>query len=183
MLVTKLNPILQDPDGVKALLETLRKSQAYAQAIKSSEEGTPPSTLPLQGVQPFDSDSFQIPAPGPRNPSINPSTTNLSHAAPSVADLLSQLQAIQVPTPGSNSAQGGLIPDPPPASLDYSGSSSTSNSSSDHNPPAKPDVRTLSFQQSLAHIARLGEDPNFIAELVKVIICIRYYAATSYTLL
>jgi hypothetical protein len=41
-------------------------------------------------------------------------------------------------------------------------------------------VRTLSFQQSLAHISRLGEDSNVIAELVKVITSIRYHSATPY---
>jgi len=166
-LVAELKSYLQNPDGVKALLDTLRNSQAWAETVKASE-ATPPSTLPLQGVQP--SDSFQILAPGPGNsavPSINPSTTNLSHAAPSVADLLSQLQTTQTPAPGSHFAQGGTTPEPPPASRDCSDSQSTSNSSSDHTPP-EPDVRTLSFQQSLAHIARLGEDSNVIAELVKM---------------
>lgn len=158
----------------------MRNSQAWAETVKSSE-ATPPSTQPFQGVQPYD--SFQIPAPGPENAgvsSINSSPTNLSHGAPSVADLLSQLQATQIPASSSNSTQGEPIIDPRPAPREHSSTPSTSNSSSSHTPPPKQDVRTISFQQSLAHISRLGEDPNVIAELVKVITSIPYQAATSY---
>jgi hypothetical protein len=84
--------------------------------LSNQAKVTPPSTHSLlQGVQPFD--SFQIPAPGPSDagaPSIKPSSTNLSHAAPSVADLLSQLQAPQIPASGSNTAQGAPTLDPLP---------------------------------------------------------------------
>ena len=164
----------------------MRNSQAWAETVKStgidSEVAHPlPGTQPTQGVQPFD--SLRVPAPGPSDsgaPSITPSSTNLSHGTPSVADLLSQLQATQVPASSSNSAQGSRILDPPPAPSDNSNTSSTSNSSSGHTPPPNLDVRALSFQQSLAHISRLGEDSNVISELLKVITSIRYHTATSY---
>ncbi|KAH9024561.1 hypothetical protein EDB85DRAFT_2150393 [Lactarius pseudohatsudake] len=159
---------INDPEGVKALLDTLRSSQAWAKAVESSEVAHP-STLPPQGVQPFD--SLRVSAPGPEDagaPSIKPSPPNLSHGTPSVADLLSQLQATQIPTSGSNTAQCSRTLDPPAAPRDHSNTPSTSNTSSDHTPPPQLDVRTLSFQQSLAHISRLGEDPNVVADLVKM---------------
>ncbi|KAH9059306.1 hypothetical protein EDB87DRAFT_781543 [Lactarius vividus] len=152
---------INDPEGLKALLDTLRNSQAWAKAVESSEVAHP-STLPPQGVQPFD--SLRVPAPDPRDagaPSIKP---NLSHGTPSVADLLSQLQATQIPISGSNTAQCSQTLDPPPAPRDHSNTPSTSG----HTPPPQLDVRTLSFQQSLAHISRLGEDPNVVADLVKM---------------
>ncbi|KAI9449647.1 hypothetical protein BJY52DRAFT_229432 [Lactarius psammicola] len=157
---------INDPNGMKALLDTLRNSQAWAEAVKSSSEAAHTSTQPPQGVQPID--SLRVPAPGPvgaGTPSIKPSPPLLSHGTPSVADLLSQLQATQIPTSGSNTAQGGRTLDPPPAPRDHSNTPSTS---SDRTPPPRLDVRTLSFQQSLAHISRLGEDQNVIAELVKM---------------
>ncbi|KAI9448566.1 hypothetical protein H4582DRAFT_2069103 [Lactarius indigo] len=156
---------INDPEGVKALLDTLRNSQAWAKAVESSDAAYT-STQPLQRVQPFD--SLPVPAPGPGAPSIKPSPPNLSHGTPSVADLLSQLQATQIPPSGSNTAQCSRTLDPPPAPRDHSNTPSTSNTSSGHTPPPQLDVRTLSFQQSLAHISRLGEDPNVITELAKM---------------
>ncbi|KAH8979295.1 hypothetical protein EDB86DRAFT_3089199 [Lactarius hatsudake] len=156
---------INDPEGVKALLDTLRNSQAWAKAVEVAR----PSTLPPQGVQPFDSLRVSAPDPGDAGaPSITPSPPNLSHGTPSVADLLSQLQATQIPKSGSNTAQCSRTLDPPPAPRDHSNTLSTSNTSSDHTPPPQLDVRTLSFQQSLAHISRLGEDPNVVADLVKM---------------
>ncbi|KAH9049262.1 hypothetical protein EDB83DRAFT_2226946, partial [Lactarius deliciosus] len=148
-----------DPEGVKALLDTLRNSQAWANAVEVAR----PSTLPPQGVQPFD--SLRVPAPGPGDtgaPSITPSPPKLSHGTPSVADLLSQLQATQIPTSAERSTHLPFL-------ATIRTPSSTSSTSSDHStPPPQLDVRTLSFRQSLAHISRLGEDPNVVADLVKM---------------
>ncbi|KAH9970829.1 hypothetical protein BGW80DRAFT_1325523 [Lactifluus volemus] len=167
---------INDPEGVKALLESLRTSPAWADALKSSLTAHPITQAPTQGRQP--SDSFRgVPAPGPGDAgssSINsPSSIagNPSHTGPSVADLLSQLRASHTPEFTSNADEGGglLSRSPPLPSHDHVDTSSASQPVTAHaSSPQQQDLRTLSFQQALPHISRLMEDPLVVKELTKM---------------
>ena len=164
-------------------LDTLRNSQAWADALESGQAVNPnPTTQPAaQRVQRLDS----FPAPGERpvdadasagRDSIRPSSFsgNTSHITPSVADLLSQLRASQSLEPTHDSVEGDRtlersFPPPPP------GPSQTNNSPAPQIASAlasKPlqDIRSLSFQQALPHVSRLMEDPRVIESLNKVIV-------------
>ncbi|KAI0921979.1 hypothetical protein AcW2_006798 [Taiwanofungus camphoratus] len=162
---------INDPAGVKALLEQLRSSQAWQEVTTQSD------TAPGTGV-PAASTSNARPWPAVPDPTLSvhdsavfggtsatatatvaPSTTSAS----SVASLLSQLQASSSFTAITTPAQAPLpvissYISPPPAT-------------SYHLPPEpvptlssarKHDLRSCTFQQALPHIARLSEDPSFI---------------------
>ncbi|KAI0253141.1 hypothetical protein BJV78DRAFT_1281206 [Lactifluus subvellereus] len=161
-----------DPEGVKALLDTLRNSQAWTDALKSSLT-VHPTTQPLvQRPQPS-SDSSRVPAPGPGDAGsslIRPSSIagNPSQSGPSVADLLSQLRASQSLEFTSNAVEGSGPPTRLPPLRDHTSPLPISQTASTHASPPQQDMRTLSFKHALPHISRLMEDPAFAKEVTKM---------------
>ncbi|KZT26901.1 hypothetical protein NEOLEDRAFT_1061790 [Neolentinus lepideus HHB14362 ss-1] len=139
---------INDPAGVKALLDQLRTSQAWQDSVASGNRN--------EAVQ---NPLAQVPVPPSEPPATQPSTT--------IASLLSQLQAPSSPTftsPGSTlpeprdvgTSTGGYYPAPT-----QDAPVATIRQPSPAPPARKQDVRWLSFQQSLPHLARLGNDPSF----------------------
>ncbi|GBE79211.1 hypothetical protein BKA93DRAFT_823902 [Sparassis latifolia] len=111
---------INDPAGVKALLERLRSSQAWqdiaqvAPATSSNSHVAPPPPpvhVPRSGFKPVDSDAFTSEAPPSVAPALWTSSVEVaqpSSSSSSVAALLSQLH-------GSPSFNAVVAPVPPPA--------------------------------------------------------------------
>ena len=156
---------IQDPAGVKSLLEQLRTSQAWQDTIDQA-----PSQPTNADLTPY---AANEPGPSSGSPLAN------SEAAPtgsSVAALLSQLQ--------SSPTWSAAVPSPPthsppvcvPTTSAYVSAVSTSASDTSlrRSPSrglplaARQDVRSYTFQQALPLLARLSEDPDFVALLSKV---------------
>ncbi|TFY58570.1 hypothetical protein EVJ58_g6344 [Rhodofomes roseus] len=186
---------INDPAGVKALLEQLRASQAWQDVVQ-----TPPENVPQ-------------PAPGPSSGSTSSATTqsssstsdqavhsstaaNLAHdpsaslvhspgsdlladssghpldaPSPSVASLLSQLQSSSTPPPrhvftpiSSTSSSLPLAPAPPfhSSATEASAAPTTGLPVPRLSSARKDDLRNLTFQQALPHLAQLAEDPGFV---------------------
>ncbi|KAI0288257.1 hypothetical protein BC826DRAFT_1039490, partial [Russula brevipes] len=164
---------INDPEGVKALLDTLRSSQAWAAALESSLVAHPTTQPPAQSVR--QSDSLHVPAPGPGDSgqtSIRPSSIsgNPSHSTPSVAELLSQLCASQSPELTSNATQGDRTLERPPLPPESANPSPVPVPKPDPPHTSQPyqDIRTLSFQHALPHISRIMEDPHVVENLSKM---------------
>ncbi|KAI0049173.1 hypothetical protein FA95DRAFT_1604569 [Auriscalpium vulgare] len=157
---------INDPAGVKALLESLRSSQVWSQAVTTEPDAAHPPRS-----------ASQIPPPAQ---DANSSTASTSK--PSVAELLSQLR-----NSGSRWTETGKPPLPPlPASTSSSSSALSSSSYRLPEPenPAEPflapeyhearpphrrqDVREMTFQQSLPHLAQLAEDSTFVEAVRKI---------------
>ncbi|KAJ7477147.1 hypothetical protein B0H11DRAFT_1809359 [Mycena galericulata] len=141
---------INDPAGVKALLDRLRASQAW-QNLVNTPEHTPASE------------------PTPAPPTAGATTS-------SVAALLSQLNAAPPPEPvedprrhvsSSNSNPGPNSNPTPTPNLKLSQSPSTSVPPAPP-PPVTEDVRSLTFQQALPRLAQLTDDPALVAALEKL---------------
>ncbi|KAF8211554.1 hypothetical protein K438DRAFT_1807509 [Mycena galopus ATCC 62051] len=130
---------INDPAGVKALLDRLRASQAWQSVVNP-----PPET------QPAPSSSRSEPTPG----------------SSSVAALLSQLNSAPVPAPPSTqpvaassntrplpSPSKDYIRPPPPPPESYA---------------LAEDVRSLTFQQALPRLAQLSDDPAVVSTIQKL---------------
>ncbi|KAG6885250.1 hypothetical protein C0993_004107 [Termitomyces sp. T159_Od127] len=136
---------INDSAGVKALLDQLRVSQAWIDVIGSQAQEDRSSVSATE----------EPPAP-------SASSSNTTAPGPSVAALLSQLRS----SPGSR--------DPPhAASID----------NTDNNHPAPPqsvllppvpsvqqvqDPKSLTFQQALPYIAKLADNPDFVAAITRL---------------
>ena len=176
-------------------MDNLRNSQAWADAVGPSRAGVEPNTQPRDGGAPASSTGpGPSPGPGSAGPSssstssITPSSIsgNSSHGgtpAPSVADLLSQLRASQSlehpPSTTANAVRESdrtlerrSPPGPPPLNHTLNASPVPEPQSvSTHASKSQQDVRSLSFQQALPHIAQLMEDPHVVESLTKVTDC------------
>ena len=144
---------IQDPAGVRALLEQLRASQAWRDIVHPPN-GNPSPSIPADVHL---SGSHQSAA------SVQPGS--------SVAALLSQLRAPLHPLANTSFTEPTSSANSHPAvnhSVDHVVSAvlPTQNAS---RPGAKPeDVRSLTFHQALPHLARLADDPDFRAVIVEV---------------
>ncbi|KAJ6516300.1 hypothetical protein C8R45DRAFT_1087401 [Mycena sanguinolenta] len=133
---------INDPAGVKALLDRLRESQAWQNVVNATPEQQAPAP----------SSSRSEPTPGSR----------------SVASLLSQLNAAPMaaatpaPVHGVSNARASLSPSkdytfvtrpPPPQPESFA---------------ATEDVRSLTFQQALPRLAQLSDDPAVAAAIQKL---------------
>lgn len=141
---------INDPAGIKALLEQLRSSQAWQQSIGSGANinGNPPpiSTPPTTTTTPIQP----------------PPTTTDSKPSSSVADLLSQLNSSERKIPSRPTSRlVTQLPQPPttPDDLPHKPAASTN---------AAQDLRTMSFQQALPRITQLAESPDFVAAIAKL---------------
>jgi len=149
---------VNDPAGVKALLDQLRSSQAWQDVVSAG-----PSSIPVASV------TQATPSPSNLNPSQpGESPTN------SVASLLSQLQS----SPSLSSAKSQpvqaevVVADPRLASTSTSSyypttpSSFISPSSSDA--IGREDVKSFTFQQALPRLGLLSENPAFVAAVAQL---------------
>lgn len=140
----------QDPAGVKALLDKLRLSQAWQEAVT---EPPPPSRPDVQ--QPSSSSSS------------NPSSTATATASPStsVASLLSQLQSspsFSWPPRPTDHAVNSIPTNPTPIATN----NRLGDARSSHGKVA--DIKHVTYQQSLPLLAQLSEDPKFVASITEV---------------
>ncbi|KAJ7047774.1 hypothetical protein C8F04DRAFT_1172277 [Mycena alexandri] len=129
----------QDPAGVKALLDSLRASQAWQNLMNAPSEQSPP-----------------VPAPAQPAASGSGSGTETPGSSGSVAALLSQLNAAPVPSPPRPSTSNALQQSPPspptPVPAPYT---------------ITEDVRSLTFQQALPRLAELSDDPAVVSTIQK----------------
>ncbi|KAF8076009.1 hypothetical protein FPV67DRAFT_393001 [Lyophyllum atratum] len=146
---------INDPAGVKALLDQLRVSQAWQEAV------APVATEPQTSSAGFD----EQPAPASTSQA---SSTSASSA--SVAALLSQLQSSPSWRPSANTTlrehasdhDNGRSITPVPLELVPPQTVAPS-------PPKKvQDPRTFTFQQALPHLAQLADVPGFVAAITHV---------------
>ncbi|KAK7061357.1 hypothetical protein R3P38DRAFT_654186 [Favolaschia claudopus] len=137
---------INDPAGVKALLDRLRASQTWQNIINPPPEQPP------------------TPAAAPAPPYTEP--TN------SVAALLSQLNAPPVSTspPSTQSFPGPSNARHPPSSNKESAFRSVPPPSAPAATQYQPleDVRSLTFQQALPRLAQLSDDPVIVSTIQKL---------------
>ncbi|KAG6918242.1 hypothetical protein DXG01_015835 [Tephrocybe rancida] len=134
---------INDPAGVKALLDQLRVSQAWKDAVApQAQESQPAPVLIEQQETPV-------------------ATNSKAPVTSSVAALLSQLQSPSSPPSSSTSTDAVIarsIPLQPLVPTLYD------------TPPIRdtPDPRTLTFQQALPLLAQLGDDPKLVAVITQL---------------
>jgi len=154
---------INDPAGVKSLLEQLRTSQAWQDTVET-DHAKASATNPTH--------TANEPGPSTSLPSTDGEGTSTGS---SVASLLSQLQS----SPTWSTAQP--VPSPPtrsppvyaPTTLAYTpGANALASTTPFRLSPsrgassaARQDVRSYTFQQALPHLAQLSDDPNFVASL------------------
>ncbi|KAG5654653.1 hypothetical protein H0H81_009901 [Sphagnurus paluster] len=151
----------QDPASVKAILDQLRVSQAWQQAVAplstEPEVSTPAISIPDQHVPVSTPIEGYIPDPAPAT----------ATSSPSVAALLSQLQ----------SSSSWAPPDKTNAfehEIDYSQSSDFPTadvilpSTNAVTSPRVQDPRSFTFQQALPRISQLADDSGFVAAVTKL---------------
>lgn len=144
---------INDPAGIKALLEQLRSSQAWQESIGSGNANPPPTSTPPTTT-----------TPQATPPLIQPpaTTSDVSKPSSSVADLLSQLNSSERkiparPTSRFTTQQPSLqLPQPP-----------THRSTPDDKPATTQgqDLRMMSFQQALSRLTQLAESADFVAAI------------------
>ncbi|KAI0311151.1 hypothetical protein OF83DRAFT_1287720 [Amylostereum chailletii] len=169
---------INDPAGIQALLESLRSSQAWTDAINTAPatntNASTPAALSANLNPPV------TPLPPPVSVQAQPSTSQeietsgqqFSSEQPSIAALLSQLQ--------SSSALSHLSSTTPivPASLpdiqpqrayglqaSFSVSKATKappDFSAEQYPHRQKDPRAFTFQQALPHLSSLADDSSFV---------------------
>lgn len=131
---------INDPAGVKALLDSLQASQAWQQAVTTSAENK------------------DVPKATPQAVVETPSSS--SSASNSVASLLAQLQ--RPPQPPAQepyiSIDGTRVS--PKHNLKRNTSPAISSSAED--------TRSFTFQQALPRLAQLSQDTEFIEKIVKI---------------
>ncbi|TFK56032.1 hypothetical protein OE88DRAFT_1641774 [Heliocybe sulcata] len=127
---------INDPNGIKALLDQLRTSQAWQDSVAS---GNPDEAVPQ--TQPSE--------PPPTQPHT------------SIASLLSQLQPS--PSYAFTNVEATLPKPHPPRPTPSQAATAVLPSSA-----RKQDVRWLSFQQALPHIAQLSDDLSFSSTIAQI---------------
>ncbi|KAH7888087.1 hypothetical protein F5I97DRAFT_950711 [Phlebopus sp. FC_14] len=169
---------INDPAGVKALLERLKSSQAWQETMdadpsRPAQELTSPSVVPESSS----SQGGQADSPAFHATSITPST--------SVASLLSQLQSSAWNSaPSSDTSQSSQpslhttlsrqnyksVSESPFASQSDQRPARTVNTAGP--PPSShkrvQDARSMSFQQALPHLTQLTESPEFVASVARL---------------
>lgn len=159
----------QDPAGVKALLEQLRSSQAWSESLASPVPVPAPAPAPIPthtrapvipedaGVVPLNySSGATVLASQPSVQSSLPPISGPSSSSVSVSDLLSQLSA---------TGYGHTSPSIPPQ---HEIQNHTPKPAPIRSARPKQDVRSLTFQQALPHLASLSDDADFVAAIKKV---------------
>ncbi|KAH7930045.1 hypothetical protein BV22DRAFT_85863 [Leucogyrophana mollusca] len=156
---------INDPAGIKALLEQLRSSQAWQETVSTE---APPEEVP-----PTPSAPSRLPG---EDDTDRPKATPLD-PTPSVASLLSQLKSSQawssIPrTAGPSQAR-------PPHHVSQS-SSDPATRLPERTKPQVPvsapattrslgrDARSMTFQQALPSLTQMAEDPEFVASIARV---------------
>ncbi|KAA1466046.1 hypothetical protein DENSPDRAFT_876203 [Dentipellis sp. KUC8613] len=165
---------INDPAGVKALLDSLRASQAWAETISSSPNTNATALDPAPNPSPL------LPPP------VRPVTVGQDEAGPeagpsssgsttSVAALLSQLQASSSAVSNSHAAEPphppAVVPPIPIRTRQPSASYVPQEPVQLAPTPSsarKQDLRSLSFQQALPHLVKLAEDPSFVEAVTKM---------------
>ncbi|KAI0260957.1 hypothetical protein BC834DRAFT_898243 [Gloeopeniophorella convolvens] len=156
-----------DPSGIKALLESLRNSQAWADTLKASSDSTNATTKSST----TEAGSTDVPSRAPSSSSevTDPSLDKPTRTTPSVADLLSQLQAsptlVLGASPATRSAREEVVPQSLPLSYTVHTNARVGFLPDEPVHP-KANTRALSFQQALPHISRLLEDPGVMDTLI-----------------
>ncbi|KAI6165064.1 hypothetical protein EDD17DRAFT_326202 [Pisolithus thermaeus] len=195
---------INDPEGIKALLEQLRASQVWQSTVNTAVPPTSPSVgAPTPDVAASNestrgerSEPSLAPLSSPRSQSIPPqpgsgpaATGFTTKATPSVASLLSQLNASGWSQPSSTAASEGVLALSSTGTAGPSRVSNPQSSSLDRqsfppgpkqqqiqplrspNPPQpsiatippEEDVRFITFQQALPHLSQLASNSKFIA--------------------
>ncbi|OJA09849.1 hypothetical protein AZE42_07998 [Rhizopogon vesiculosus] len=165
---------INDPAGIKALLEQLRSSQAWQESITSTAD---------QGVSRPEHPPSTSTTPQAASTPVQPSapTSDISNASSSVADLLSQLKPSQWITPSRT-------PQPPAPYFTAPQTSLRSLHPESHSAPQpletstrqqslnvgertstrELDLRMMSFQQTLPHLTELAENVDFVAAISRL---------------
>ncbi|KAK0206116.1 hypothetical protein DFS33DRAFT_559777 [Desarmillaria ectypa] len=131
---------INDPAGVKALLDTLQASQAWQQAVATSAENKDVAKAPPQSV-------VETPL-------------SSSSASNSVASLLAQLQRPPQPPAKEPFISFDGTHASPKHNLKHNPSPAFSSSAED--------TRSFTFQQALPHLAQLSKDSQFIEKVVQI---------------
>ncbi|CAL1702086.1 unnamed protein product [Somion occarium] len=151
---------INDPAGIKALLERLRSAQAWQPPVSTSSSAAPSDPLPPPPPAPAStSDVYESVLPSAASHEVTPSLTSAVPTA-SVASLLSQLQA-SIP-PATTEHISDVAPYHPETHSSAFYKSPEPAVVTPPSIPQKQDVRGLSFQQSLPLLARLAEHPKFM---------------------
>lgn len=179
---------VQDPAGIKALLDQLRSSQAWQDSVNSSGTASTPTRPTKAPETPLPASSSTLssvasasqltskfsPSPSSIAETVLPASSTTPTLTPSVASLLSQLQS----SPHVSALIG--VPSTPHTFPPANATTSAVPASSHHLPsdpyPAnngassvrKQDLRACTFQQSLPYLARLSEDSDFIEAIRRV---------------
>ncbi|TFK29270.1 hypothetical protein FA15DRAFT_664191 [Coprinopsis marcescibilis] len=142
---------INDPAGVKALLEQLRVSQAWQDLENKPQHHNPPAA-PAQS-------NSKLPEV---SPDIAPSTED---TASRVAELLAQLKSPSPLPPFKQPQQ------PPPR---HAFSTLSAPRAQVQQAPASallpdPNLRSCSYPVALTHLSRLGEDPAFTSAIKQIL--------------
>ena len=185
----------QDASTIQALLDKLKSSDAWQRVANPSDVANAATGAhTLSGSVNDDAAANSEPGstgnthgdPNHDMPADNNATANLgtgsTSSAPSVASLLSQLQsstalnALVGPgrshPPHTAISPGSIPPAADPSQntgLDATESSGNGHGTHPRAPHTPPEaLRACTFQQSLPHLARLSEDPDFVRTLAAV---------------
>ncbi|KAG2345109.1 hypothetical protein BDR05DRAFT_1058619 [Suillus weaverae] len=162
---------INDPAGIKALLEQLRSSQAWQESVGGAgsngvAKNPPPTSTTPQATLPL----AQPP----------PTTSDVSKSPSSVADLLSQLSSSerkipskpsqpspscfttqQTPLQLSQAVSHRSTPQPPEDSAHQLAASTNAFTQGQ-------DLRMMSFQQALPRLTQLAESADFVAAIARL---------------
>ncbi|EIM88149.1 uncharacterized protein STEHIDRAFT_155506 [Stereum hirsutum FP-91666 SS1] len=172
---TKIN----DPAGVQALLESLRRSQAFTDSVTGTEASSNSTSSQVSGSHSHSAEDSSLASTSKEIEAVG--------SNPSVASLLSQLQsstavasAVRRPAPPPPSPPGSegfpttVRVHPPYASLPVITANpsppprASSTSSESVAPIRKQDARAMSFQQALPRLAQMSEDAEFVDAVNKM---------------
>ncbi|PPR02496.1 hypothetical protein CVT24_002043 [Panaeolus cyanescens] len=164
---------INDPAAITALLEQLKSSTAWQQLTASQAPSSVSVSAPVTDSGPSQHTSTSLQEGiNPENSHIDAlssSTTVENPISSSVAELLSQLNTVStepaVPTQARVSYPS-TAPHFSPANFP-SALTKTSRTAVPL-PDASPDLRNLSFVQSLPLISQLAEDPNFLSSIAQM---------------
>ncbi|VDC06246.1 unnamed protein product [Peniophora sp. CBMAI 1063] len=166
-----LQPVQGPTAGsIQDLLNSLRTSAAWAQVVGVASAADARDANNLVHTPGHESHEIGHPVSSTHTatPVILDSATSVGSPSPSVASLLSQLQAssanISVSTgPPAPALQRQLSDGHIPTTQEYgSMPDNLSSQGATPNQAQQKDFRTMSFQKSLTHVAALAEDEDFV---------------------
>ncbi|KAH7916145.1 hypothetical protein BJ138DRAFT_1097344 [Hygrophoropsis aurantiaca] len=163
---------INDPAGVKALLEQLRSSQAWKESVSPDVTSDPDTRNAVMHTT--------VVPPKPRE-EIHISNAQVAAPSPSVASLLSQLKSstawssvssatgsssnhARLPQPSPQPFSVRETPTPMPVILPESPVTPVSVAAASY----RQDARSLTFQQALPHLTQMAEDPEFVASIARM---------------